>query len=253
MGVERRAGTPAPMGGGAGQVDGVPRGVHGDRVPGDAQLISIGRNQPEARAVIQIVGTFRGVAAAIAACLVLSGCASGQVGGETTTTSPAASETPSNPWDLPIEQRPALFDPCAEIPIGAVEAAVGAPLEWVEDLENSQPGGLKTCGWENGEVNFGLLSTWKSRDEYLADPAFRLKDAQAEIGGRTGLRLAEKVDAFDSTCLLLFFTSQGTVWVNLDLVTGLNQYKGRQQASACDALDEAALPIVQFIPEGEFL
>ena len=219
---------------------------------GDAQLSWTKRNQPGPGAVIQIVGTFRGVAAAIAACVVLAGCASGQVSGETTTTSPAAPDTPGNPWDLPIEQRPALFDPCAEIPIEVVEAAVGSPLEWVENLKNSQPNLLISCGWENEEVNFGLVSTWKSREEYLADSSFTLRDSQAKIGNRSGLRLAESIDAFGSTCLMLFFTSQGTVWVNLDLVTGLNRFKGQQQTDACDALDQAVLEIVQFIPEGEF-
>ena len=188
----------------------------------------------------------------VAAGVVVAGCAS--VGGDpqATTTGPVITETSGNPWDLPIEQRPALFDPCTEIPIEEVEEAVGSPLKRVDDLENGEHDGLVSCGWGNGEVNFGLLSTWKSRDDYLADPSFAVKETQAEVGGRTGLRLSELNDAFDSTCLFLFFTSRGTVWVSLDLVTGLNRFKGQKSVKACDALDDAVSRIARFIPRGEF-
>ncbi|MDO8394341.1 MAG: hypothetical protein Q7T31_08140, partial [Dietzia sp.] len=81
---------------------------------------------------------------------------------QATTTSPAAAEETINPWDLPIEQRPALFDPCAEIPIEAVEQGVGGPVEPSEQLHNHRPGELFSCGWKNDEVLIDILSTWKS-------------------------------------------------------------------------------------------
>ena len=62
----------------------------------------------------------------VAAAVVVSGC--GADHGEGTTTS-ASPEAPVNPWDLPLEERPDLFDPCAEIPIEAVEEALGGPVE----------------------------------------------------------------------------------------------------------------------------
>ena len=61
----------------------------------------------------------------VAVAVVLSGCATGDGNNQgATTTSPAADEAPANPWDVPLEQRPALFDPCEEIPIEAVEEAI---------------------------------------------------------------------------------------------------------------------------------
>lgn len=103
----------------------------------------------------------RGVGAVLAAAaVVVSGCGAGD--GEGTTTS-ALPEAPVNPWDLPLEERPDLFDPCAEIPIEAVEEALGGPVELDEQLRIERPGELLSCGWRNREVIFNVLSTWKSR------------------------------------------------------------------------------------------
>lgn len=212
----------------------------------------IGWNHSARRGVIQIVGTFRGVAAALAACVVLSGCASDQGGDQATTTSPVVTESPSNPWDLPIEQRPPLFDPCAEIPIEAVEQGVGGPVEEVEEFEKHQTGELMSCGWSNDELHFGVLSTWKSREDYMVDRMFVVQDANAEVAGRTGLQISERGDISDSTCLQLFFTSQGTVWVSLDLISSFNEFKGDRFTPACEALNEAIIPIMEFVPEGDF-
>lgn len=217
---------------------------------GDAQLIVTERNQPESRAVIQIVGTFRGVAAGIAACVVLSGCAPGQVGGETTT-SPAATETPANPWDLPIEQRPALFDPCAEIPVEAVEQGVGGPVEAVESLKNHRPGELLSCGWKSDEVLLDVLSTWKSHENYLADPSGFISNMNLVVTGRNALRLTDREEA-PTACRYLFFSSYGTVAVSLSLTTSLETFNGQHFSEVCAVLGEASAPLVSFIPEGDF-
>ncbi|MFN3339849.1 MAG: DUF3558 family protein [Dietzia sp.] len=184
--------------------------------------------------------------------MVLSGCGAGQEDDQTTTTSPVVTETSGNPWDLPIEQRPALFDPCAEIPIEAVEQGVGGPVEEVREFSSSEPEDLISCGWKNGEVHFVLLATWKSHEEYRSDRSFAVIDEQASSNGRSGLRLTEAGDNSSRTCTQLFFTSQGTMWVSVDLVTALREFKGQRLANACDALEEAVRPIVAHIPEGDY-
>lgn len=198
------------------------------------------------------MGTFRGVAAAVAAGVLLSGCGAGQGGDETTTTSPIVTETSANPWDLPIEQRPALFDPCAEIPIEAVEQAVGGPVEPDERLTNRRPGELVTCGWANSEVMINTIGTWKSREGYLADPSFFLRRQDSAILGRRGLTMVEAGDRTDSTCLQLFFTGRGTAYIKLDLIDGLSEFRGQRFTKACDVLDEAIVPLLPYIPEGDF-
>ena len=212
-------------------------------------------NRSAARPVVQVVGKSRAfVAALVAAGVVVSGCASADGGEETsTTTSPAAAEEPGNPWDLPIEQRPALFDPCAEIPIEAVEQVLGAPVQEIDEFTRHNPGSLMVCGWESEEAHFSVLSTWKSRDEYLADEMFEVRDENSEVAGRSGIRLSNADDMFNSTCIQLFFTSQGTVWLELALVNSLNEFRGERRSDACRAMDEAVDPVMTLIPKGDFL
>lgn len=210
-------------------------------------------NRSAARPVVQVVGKSRAfVAAVVAAGVVLSGCASADGGEETsTTTSPAAAGEPGNPWDLPIEQRPALFDPCAEIPIEAIEEGVGKAVELSESLTRHRPGRLMGCGWINEEVHVTAASSWKSRSDYMADQSLvRVTDSRAVQDDR-GLRMVESGDQTDSTCLQLFFTESGAVWIKLDIVTGLGSFRGAKFVKACDALDEAIVPIMPYIPEGD--
>ncbi|WP_347237874.1 DUF3558 family protein [Dietzia sp. DQ11-44] len=197
------------------------------------------------------MGTLRGPAAALAACAVMSACGVSQDNDQATTTSPAAAEETINPWDLPIEQRPALFDPCAEIPIEAVEQGVGGPVEANELLSRHEPGGLMVCGWKSRSVHVNVLSTWKPREAYVSDPGFVVKELNKETSGRKSLLLAEKGDSSDSTCLQLFFTPAGTVWIKLDLVSALNEFSGKRFTKACDALDVAVLPIIPHLPLGD--
>ncbi|MEH6820703.1 MAG: DUF3558 family protein [Dietzia psychralcaliphila] len=197
------------------------------------------------------MGTFRGVAAALAACVVLSGCASVQGGDQATTTSPVVTESPSNPWDLPIEQRPALFDPCAEIPIEAVEQGVGGPVEEVEQLHNNRPGELLSCGWKSNEVLVDVLSTWKSFDDYLSEPTGVIDSLNFEVAGRGVMRLVDREEA-PTACRYIVFTSSGTVAISLSFVTTFDTFRGREFSKACGVLKEVSEPILKHVPNGDF-
>lgn len=190
-------------------------------------------------------------AALIAAGMVLSGCAAGG-GEETPPTTSSAAAGPVSPWDLPVEQRPALFDPCTELPLEAIEQGLGGPVEPVEQYARHQPGELMACGWRTGQADISVLATWKSRTEYLADRTFTVVDGQNEIGGRTGMRMLDAMDTTERSCLQLFFTERGTVWVKFDLIDIFRKFKGEQPADACRALDQAILPIMQHYPQGGF-
>lgn len=189
------------------------------------------------------------MAAVVAAGVVLSGC--GLAGGnDETTTSPAASQTPGNPWDLPIEQRPALFDPCAEIPVEAVEEGIG-PHVWQDDeMRIDRPRDLFSCAWKNEEVLFGVLSTWKSRDDYLEDESFVA--SEFEILGRPGLRLLSKADMGTNSCQQLFFSGEGTIFVSVDLIHGLASFKGSNFADPCSVLEESIIPVMHHLANGDF-
>lgn len=208
-------------------------------------------NRSAARPVVQVVGKSRAfVAAVVAAGVVLSGCASADGGEETsTTTSPAAAEEPGNPWDLPIEQRPALFDPCSEIPVEAIEEGVGSPVKPVEEYRRQEPGSLMACGWANEEIDLSILSTWKSREDYLADTMFIVGDS-TEAYGRSGFRLLDSSDPGGRSCIQMFFTERGAIWVKIDLFGMSRNFQGDQYSNSCEALDTVIAPVVSHIPEG---
>lgn len=185
--------------------------------------------------------------------MVLSGCASADGGEETsTTTSPTAAEEPGNPWNLPIEQRPALFDPCAEIPVEAIEEGVGVAVHPIDEYANNEPGQLISCGWKSDEVHVSVLGTWKSHDEYLADPNFLVEKRNDEIGGRNALQMTERTNRAEDSCLNLLFTSRGTVWVKVTMSTALRYFRQERAVAPCDALEEVASSIVAFVPEGDY-
>ena len=185
----------------------------------------------------------------VAAAVMVSGC--GADDGEVTTTSPPP-EAPVNPWDLPLEERPDLFDPCAEIPIEAVEEALGGPVEPDEQLRIDRPGELHSCGWKTDEVFFAVTGTWRSQQEFLTDPEFGPIDTDATVDGRVGYRTSDRNDPFESSCYQIFFSSEGAVVINVVLLKTMGQYRGQTFAKSCDVLDDVIAPIMDFIPEGEF-
>lgn len=192
----------------------------------------------------------RGVGAAlVAAAVVLSGCGSAQ---ESVTTTSPSPETPVNPWDLPLEERPALFDPCAEIPVEAVEEALGGSVEPIDLFTRHQPGGLMVCGWASDEVDLTVLSTWKSRADYLEDSAFTIIDSEAKVGNRNGLRALDNSDAAERGCTQMFFTSRGTIWVELNMFSITREFHGERSVQPCTALNEAAMSVINHLPEGDF-
>lgn len=199
--------------------------------------------------VVLVVGMSRGVGAALAAAAVmLSGCGSTV---ESTTTSPPP-EASVNPWDLPLEERPDLFDPCAEIPIEAVEGALGGPVEPIDLFTRHQPGELLACGWASDEVDLSILSTWKSHSEYLNDSAIAVLDAEHYAGDRPGVRGTERRGSENFGCIQLFFTEKGTVWVRSDLVGTFEEYRGERFTDPCKALDDATPALVTHIPAGDY-
>ncbi|WP_163376376.1 DUF3558 family protein [Dietzia sp. Alg238-R159] len=189
----------------------------------------------------------------VAAGVVLSGCASADGGEDTsTTTSPAAAEEPGNPWDLPIEQRPALFDPCAEIPVEAVEEAVGAAVQPDDLVHHHRPDELYACGWKNDEVLFGVVGTWQDRQGFLDHSRLVPIDSQSIVQGRPSLRAAEVGDRGAENCYQVFFTSRGGVVLNVALMSVLREFRGERSVNACDVLDQIIEPVMQYVPEGDF-
>ena len=189
----------------------------------------------------------------VAVAVVLSGCATGDGNNQgATTTSPAADEAPASPWDVPLEQRPALFDPCEEIPIEAIEEAIGGAVEPVPEIHRHRPGELFTCTWESDEVRYIITGTWRSRDQFLADPKYDMIDRDSTVLGRSSIRFVNPSGSRDNNCFQVFFTESGAVVVNANLRTPLREFRGERSWKACDVLDSSMDPIVERLPKGDY-
>lgn len=205
------------------------------------------------RHVVHDVGKIRSVGAAvIAAGLALFGCASGGDEETPTTTTSSAAAGPINPWNLPIEQRPALFDPCSELPVEAVEQGLGGPVEPVQQFTRHQPGGLMACSWATEHAEINVLSTWKSRDQYLKDASFTVVDPEFELGGRESMRMLDATDSTERACLQVFFTERGATWLMLDLIDRFREFDGERFVDPCNVLEQVGLPIIEHLPKGNF-
>lgn len=208
------------------------------------------RNRLQFRHVVSDVGKSRTVGAAlVAASMMLSGCGTSGEGSTAPSTSSVA-EPSNNPWDLPLEQRPALFDPCAEIPIEAVEQGLGGPVEPVEEFVSHKPGELLSCGWETEATDISILSTWKGRSDYIADRTITVEDNA--IGDRPGMRGLDNIDDSGRSCIQLFFTERGTVWLMISLLSSFREFRGERFADACSALEQVIPPIMAHYPQGDF-
>lgn len=185
----------------------------------------------------------------VTAAVVLSGC--GSTGESVTTTSPPP-EASVNPWDLPLEERPDLFDPCAEIPLAAVEEALGGPVEPIDLFTRRQTDELMVCGWASDEADLTILATWKSRGEYVKDSSFTILDLESSISGRTGLLALDSTDVAERGCTHMFFTGRGTIWVQLHMLSATRNFRGERSVAPCVALHKAIPRIVSHLPEGDF-
>ncbi|GLB65539.1 hypothetical protein NCCP2495_34220 [Dietzia sp. NCCP-2495] len=192
-----------------------------------------------------------GGAALVAAAVVLSGCGAGD--GKGTTTAPtSATEQPGNPWDLPLEQRLALFDPCAEIPIDAIEHGIGRPAEQVRGYERHRPGDRMACNWRTDDAELTILTTWKSPEDYLADRELTVVNTREELNGRVGMRLVDAIGDPDRWCLHLLFTERGAVWIQVHLNNFDKEFDGQRVPNACAVMDQVSEPLMEHLPEGDF-
>ena len=185
----------------------------------------------------------------VAAVMVLSGCVSDAE--DVTTTSPSP-ETPVNPWDLPLEERPDLFDPCAEIPVEAIEEALGGPVSPDEAMRNHKPNELHTCAWRDDEVLYVVTATWLSKQGFLTDTGFGPFDTQSAIFDRPSFQSSDRGDESESTCYQIFFTSRGAAVVNVNLMKSMGQYRGDTFVGACQVLESSINPIVRHLPAGDY-
>ena len=87
----------------------------------------------------------------------------GSAAADTDAPSPAAVD----PWTLPIEDRPELFNPCTEISLEDLTAAGldnPTPRPEAEDHSDDPPG--HQCGWEADNFSLTIGALWRPMDDF---------------------------------------------------------------------------------------
>ena len=108
------------------------------------------------------------------------------------------------------------------------------------------------CGWRAEDAELTILSTWKSRREYLADRSFDVVSAQEELNGRVGMRLLDAIGHPEESCLQLFFTERGTAWIQVHLQNLYMEFDGQRRSNACEVIDQVSQPVMSYLPKGDF-
>lgn len=90
-----------------------------------------------------------------------AGCSPGE------TEPPQASAAPEpDPWTLPLEERPPVFNPCEEIDESFLEDGGYSGMSTEPGLENHGAGGFgHSCSWANESVEITIVTSWTPLEE----------------------------------------------------------------------------------------
>jgi len=202
------------------------------------------------RAVLAGV-TVLGVAAG---CGVLPGGGGGGLGDGTATvvsSAPAVAAATGNPWDLPLEQRPPLFDPCTEIPESALREAGFSPDMRKPELTMHKPGEGMACAWGSSEVVLTVVAGWRTPSEVRA--LYELQyQGPVKVAQRGAEMYFETGDGGHRTITNVFYTGRGSIYISTDSVSALREFKGAKFTDARIVFEETVNPVVEVFPEGDF-
>ena len=109
----------------------------------------------------------------LSACSVWDTGTAALPGSSNTSASPASES--ADPWTLPVEQRPELFNPCTEISLDDLTAAGlenPTPRPEAEDFSDDPP--LRQCGWEADNFLLTVGSIWTAMSELSDGPYERI-------------------------------------------------------------------------------
>lgn len=151
----------------------------------------------------------------------LSACSSGDDGaaplpqGSAAADAAASSPAAVDPWTLPIEDRPDLFDPCTEISLEDLAAAGlenPTPRPQAEDHSDNPP--LHQCGWNSGGFTIVVGSIWTRVSELREEPTEKLVPAP-DVAGKEAAYLIPRRSSTETGCAFISETSQGLFSVDL--------------------------------------
>ena len=209
------------------------------------------------RAVNQDVRTTtRSLGGLLAVLPVLAGCVLGDEGEPAAGTVTAAAmestapSAPANPWDLPLEARPPLFDPCTEIPESVLNEVGFTAADLEEGMTVHRPGDLLGCNWTGDEVMLDVFTKWVNPRDLSAIQQVNI-DGEFKFQERVGLKFHPIDDENDAG--VVFFTERGAVFVMVRLATVLGGYRGNPDAKPNEILEGITKSLIGTFPGGDYL
>ena len=139
----------------------------------------------------------------------------GSAAADTAAPSPAAVD----PWTLPIEDRPELFNPCTEISLEDLAAAGlenPTPRPEAEDHSDDPPG--HQCGWESNNFTLVVGSMWRSIDDF-GESSYEVITSINDVGSYSLGTLESERNDRQMACAVGTDTSLGLVTMDAVRVT----------------------------------
>lgn len=185
----------------------------------------------------------------------LSACSFGDDGAaplpEDSAAADAAASSPAavDPWTLPIEDRPELFNPCTEISLEDLAAAGlenPTPRPQAEDHSDNPP--LHQCGWEADNFTAIIGSHWTRLDE-LERELVEALEYREDFHGNHAAHVRSLATGDGAPCGLSFETTSGLL--SIDLIPRaefLSKPRFQELSSTCAWADQVAEGLTASLP-----
>lgn len=168
----------------------------------------------------------------------------GSAAADTAASSPAVED----PWTLPIEDRPELFNPCTEISLEDLTAAGlenPTPRPQAEDHSDDPPG--HQCGWEADNFSLTIGTLWRSMDDF-SEGAHERITSETEVGEYRLGTLESESNNRRMSCAVATDTSLGLL--TIDAVRSAFEVNSmRIDQDTCEDLKTLFAGLVPSVPE----
>ena len=185
----------------------------------------------------------------------LSACSFGDDGAAPLPEGSAAADTAASPpavedpWILPIEDRPELFNPCTEISLEDLAAAGlenPTPRPQAEDHSDNPP--LHQCGWEADNFTTYVGSHWTTLDDF-SNSKYETLEPRADFHGKPAVYVRPINAGDDEPCGIATQTSFGMVSIDFVPRTEfMSTPRFEEASSTCQWADQIAKGLAGSLP-----
>ncbi|MDO5663322.1 MAG: DUF3558 family protein, partial [Brachybacterium sp.] len=164
-----------------------------------------------------------------------------------TTEGDTTTSVEANPYELPLEERPPLFDPCTEIPEEALEEAGFTPEDKDQNFFIDDHAMINGCQWTNDDLMLSVASYWYSLEEMVANNDFQLQEPFPDQD-RSG-QFFKDPNRRDGAELAIFSTTRGVVIIDGQFASILPTFRGEPTTDLKAAFITTSIPLVNALPE----